>query len=90
MPKFTNVDILPQTVAVLAKHSNIIGLKNRSVDFAGVYLTRYSNLNIAHTIECIHVTAEENFSVLVGTASVLYPGLVCGAIPIWNIELTNI
>ncbi|MDE3056536.1 MAG: dihydrodipicolinate synthase family protein [Bacteroidota bacterium] len=65
VPKFTGVTIEADAVAVLAEHENIIGLKN-------------SSENTAHTAEII-ASVPENFSVLVGTASVLYPGLAAGA-----------
>jgi len=66
VPKFTNIDIHPRTVAELAKHPNIVGIKN-------------SSLNIANLIEYVSLTPA-SFSVLVGTASILYPGLAVGAV----------
>ncbi len=65
VPKFTGVNIEASVVAELARHPNIAGLKN-------------SAENTAHTAEIISVVPE-HFSVLVGTASVLYPGLAAGA-----------
>ncbi len=65
VPKFTNVNISAGTVAKLAEHENITGIKN-------------SSENIADLTEIISVVPN-NFSVLVGTASVLYPGLTVGA-----------
>lgn len=65
VPKFTGVSIDAQVVAQLAQHPNIVGLKN-------------SAENSAHTAEIISVVGKD-FSVLVGTASVLYPGLAAGA-----------
>lgn len=65
VPKFTGVNIEVSAVAELAQHRNIIGLKN-------------STENVAHTAELISAVPD-NFSILVGTASVLYPGLALGA-----------
>lgn len=65
VPKFTGVDIQADAVSRLAQHGNIVGLKN-------------SSENAAHTAELVSVVPKE-FSVLVGTASVLYPGLAAGA-----------
>jgi len=66
VPKFTGVDIEASTVAKLAEHPNIIGLKN-------------SFENIAHLSEIVHL-APENFRTFVGTASLLYAGLCVGAV----------
>ena len=65
VPKFTGVNIEADAVAELAKHGNIVGLKN-------------SAENVAHAAELVSVVPKE-FSILVGTASVLYPGLAAGA-----------
>jgi 4-hydroxy-tetrahydrodipicolinate synthase len=65
VPKFTNVNIKAETVAKLAEHQNIIGIKN-------------SSENLAELTEIIS-SVPNDFSVLVGTASVLYPGLGAGA-----------
>lgn len=65
VPKFTNVNITADTVAALSDHKNIAGIKN-------------SSENIADLTEIISVVPDD-FSVLVGTASVIYPGLSAGA-----------
>lgn len=65
VPKFTGIDIESKTVAELAWHKNIVGLKN-------------SSENMANLGEIIFYTPDD-FSVLVGTASVLFPGLILGA-----------
>ena len=65
VPKFTGVNIETETVAKLSEHKNIVGLKN-------------STESTAHTAEIIG-NVSRDFSVLVGTASVLYPGLAAGA-----------
>jgi 4-hydroxy-2-oxoglutarate aldolase len=66
VPKFTNVNIEPETVIKLAEHPNIIGLKD-------------STENTSRISEIV-ANVPESFKVLVGTASVLYPGLVAGAV----------
>ena len=65
VPKFTGVDIQADAVFKLARHGNVVGLKN-------------SSENAAQTAEII-ACVPKDFSVLVGTASVLYPGLTAGA-----------
>ncbi|HEY9167522.1 MAG TPA: dihydrodipicolinate synthase family protein [Candidatus Kryptonia bacterium] len=65
VPKFTGVSIEADAVSKLSRHGNIAGLKN-------------SSENTAHTAELV-ACAPGDFSVLVGTASVLYPGLIAGA-----------
>ncbi len=66
VPKFTGVDIEAETVAKLAEHKNIAGIKN-------------SSENIRQTTEMIDQTPKD-FAVIIGTASVLYAGLSAGAI----------
>lgn len=65
VPKFTGVDIQADAVSKLALHDNIAGIKN-------------SSENLAETAEMV-ACATKDFSVLVGTASVLYPGIASGA-----------
>lgn len=65
VPKFTNVNIETETIIELAKHPNIAGLKD-------------STENISRVSEII-ANVPESFKVMVGTASVLYPGLMAGA-----------
>lgn len=65
VPKFTGVNIEAHAVSKLSEHKNIIGLKN-------------SSENTAHLSEIIYNTPKD-FVTLVGTASVLYPGLCAGA-----------
>lgn len=64
--KFTNVSIEPETVIKLAEHPNIIGLKD-------------STENPSRISEIV-ANVSDSFKVLVGTASVLYPGLAAGAV----------
>lgn len=66
VPKFTGVDIEAETIAKLAEHKNIVGIKN-------------SSENIRQTTEMIDQTPKD-FAVIIGTASVLYPGLAAGAV----------
>jgi len=64
--KFTNVNIDIESIAKLAEHHNIIGIKN-------------STENIAEINATIH-NAPNDFNVLVGTGSVLLYGLISGAV----------
>lgn len=66
VPKFTNVNIEPETIFELAMHPNIVGLKD-------------STENTSRISEIV-ATVPESFKVIVGTASVLYPGLTAGAV----------
>jgi len=66
VPKFTGVDIQAETVAQLAEHPNIVGIKN-------------STENLRQIIEFVSGTPDD-FSVLAGTASVLYNCLTSGAV----------
>ncbi len=65
VPKFTNVNIHPDTVAELSEHNNIVGIKNSSED-------------IELTAKFISNTPAE-FHTFVGTGSVLLQGLKDGA-----------
>ena len=65
VPKFTNVNIETETIIELAKHPNIAGLKD-------------STENTARISEIV-ANIPDSFKVIVGTASVLYPGLMAGA-----------
>ena len=65
VPKFTGVDIQASTVEELSNHHNIIGIKN-------------SSENVVQTAEFVFHTPND-FITMVGTASVLYPGLCVGA-----------
>lgn len=64
--KFTNVNIEIETIAKLAEHSNIKGIKNSTENIAELNATIYNT--------------PEDFSVLVGTGSVLLYGLISGAV----------
>ena len=66
VPKFTNVNIETDTIIELAKHPNIAGLKD-------------STENTARITEIV-ANVPDSFRVIVGTASVLYPGLMAGAV----------
>ena len=65
VPKFTAVNVEVETVLELSSHPNIIGLKD-------------STENPSRISEIVSSTNRE-FKVIVGTASVLYSGLVSGA-----------
>jgi 4-hydroxy-2-oxoglutarate aldolase len=65
VPKFTNVNIETETVIELSHHPNIFGIKE-------------SSENVARISEIVQNTPE-SFSTIVGTASILYPGLSAGA-----------
>ncbi len=65
VPKFTNVNIEPETIVELSQHPNIAGLKD-------------STENPSRISEIVS-TVPESFKVIVGTASVIYPGLSAGA-----------
>jgi 4-hydroxy-2-oxoglutarate aldolase len=66
VPKFTGVDIEAETVAQLAKHPNIVGIKN-------------SAENLRQTAELVSMCGKD-FSVITGTGSVLYTSLTVGAV----------
>lgn len=65
VPKFTGVDMQAETVARLAEHPNIVGIKN-------------STENIRQLFE-FATTTPDDFVVLAGTGSLLYNGLTSGA-----------
>jgi 4-hydroxy-2-oxoglutarate aldolase len=69
VPKFTNVNIEVDAVAELSHHENIIGIKNSS--------------EVISQTEQFVSNSSKDFKVLVGTASVLFPGLIveaCGGV----------
>ncbi|MEW6651870.1 MAG: dihydrodipicolinate synthase family protein [Bacteroidota bacterium] len=66
VPKFTGVDIEAETVAQLARHPNIAGIKN-------------STENLRQITELVSM-CRKNFSVITGTGSVLYTSLTVGAV----------
>jgi len=66
VPKFTSVNIEPDTIIELSKHPNIAGLKD-------------STENPSRISEIV-ANVPDSFKVIVGTASVLYPGLASGAV----------
>ena len=65
VPQLTNVTIAPETVARLSEHENIVGVKDSSGDV----------LALAEMVR----TAPEEFAVLTGNGSALYPALCVGA-----------
>lgn len=69
IPQNTGVALAPETVARLAAHENIAGIKDSSGD-------------VANHVEMIRLTAEraEEFAVLTGHAGVFYASLCAGAV----------
>jgi 4-hydroxy-2-oxoglutarate aldolase len=65
VPAFTNVTLQPETIARLSEHENIVGVKDSSGDI----------LNLAETVRLV----PEDFIVLTGNGSALYPALCVGA-----------
>jgi 4-hydroxy-2-oxoglutarate aldolase len=65
VPQFTGVTLQPETIARLAEHENIVGVKDSSGDV----------LALAETIRLV----PEEFAVLTGNGSALYPALCAGA-----------
>lgn len=63
--KFTHINISPKAVEVLAKHPNIIGMKD-------------SSGSIPQLVQFKAVVDPEEFNLLVGTASAWYPALDLG------------
>ena len=63
--KFTHVNISPKAVSVLAKHPNIIGMKD-------------SSGSIPQLVDFKAVVDMDNFNLMVGTASAWYPALTLG------------
>lgn len=63
--KFTHVNISPKAVGVLAKHPNIIGMKDSSGD-------------IPQLVNFKRAIGNEEFNLMVGTASAWYPALTLG------------
>jgi 4-hydroxy-2-oxoglutarate aldolase len=65
VPKFTGINISFETLAELSLHENIVGIKNSS-----------ENIN---EMSAFVKNTPEDFAVLAGTASVLYPSFEVGA-----------
>lgn len=65
IPQFTAVTLMPETIARLAEHPNIIGLKESSGDIAGLK-------------ELFRELTAPDFSVLVGSPAILCQGLEAG------------
>ncbi len=63
--KFTHVNISPNAVGILCKHPNIIGMKD-------------SSGNVSQLIDYKRVVGDEEFNLMIGTASIWYPALSLG------------
>lgn len=66
MPRFTQVDMDATTVARIARHPNVIGIKD-------------SGGNVGKLAQIVGM-AGESFQVLAGSASFFFPGLTVGAV----------
>ena len=67
VPANTTVDLPVETVVRLAKHPNIIGMKESGGD-----ITKIGSM--------VHLTKGEDFQLLAGSASFLLPALAVGAV----------
>lgn len=65
VPQFTGIQMVPELIAILSQHPNIVGIKDSSGDMRALIKT----LSLV----------EKDFAVLVGSALVLYPSLLTGA-----------
>lgn len=65
MPQFTGIDMVPELVARLSEHQNIVGIKD-------------SSGNIGQLSEIVKLS-KDDFSVLTGSAPVFFPALCVGA-----------
>jgi len=64
-PERTGVDLLPETTGVLAKHSNIVGIKD-------------GNKKLDHLAKIIYLTKDDDFSVFTGKDTTAYPMIAIG------------
>lgn len=65
VPQFTGLALTPETIAKLAEHANIVGIKDSSGDMRA----------LIQTLSLV----DENFVVLTGSAPIVYPALTVGA-----------
>ena len=65
VPKFTHVNIKADAVAALAKHPNILGMKDSTGD-------------VPQLVSFLNATEGQDFQIMVGTASAWYPALAVG------------
>lgn len=63
--KYTHVNISPYAVGALSKHPDIIGMKD-------------SSGNVSQLIDYKRAVGDEDFNLMVGTASIWYPALTLG------------
>lgn len=64
-PERTGVDLLPETSGILAKHPNIIGIKD-------------GNKKLDHLAKLLHLTRNDDFLVFTGKDTTAYPLLAFG------------
>ncbi|XP_059469626.1 4-hydroxy-2-oxoglutarate aldolase, mitochondrial-like [Neocloeon triangulifer] len=67
MPGNTGIDLNPALIAKLAKHPNIIGLKDSGAD-------------VGKMAQVVHMTKDLSFQVLSGSAGLLLPALLVGCV----------
>ncbi len=68
VPQFTGITLSPETIASLAEHANIAGIKDSSGDMRA----------LIHTLSLVP-SRDADFAVLTGSAPVLHPALLAGA-----------
>ena len=64
-PERTGVDLLPETTGVLAKHPNIVGIKD-------------GNKKLDHLAKIIYLTKDDDFKVFTGKDTTAYPMIAIG------------
>lgn len=76
MPALTGIKIDPETVAILSRHRNIIGIKDSSADIVGLRRT----VELVNEASADNSAATQNdFLVLTGNGTVLCDALLAGA-----------
>ncbi|MCS6886094.1 MAG: dihydrodipicolinate synthase family protein [Acidobacteriota bacterium] len=66
VPQFTGINMSAELIATLARHPNIVGVKDSSGDMKTL-------------IKLLGMVVDKDFAVLTGSALVLYPSLMVGA-----------
>lgn len=65
VPKYTHLQIQPALIQQLARHPNIVGMKDSSGD-------------VPKLVSFLQASAGQEFTTIIGTASAWYPGLTLG------------